>query len=139
MLLTPVLLPCPADTLHANLAEVRDLFEIKRFAMFDQVCGGCGECLWQPVGQPQGHICRPCTQTCTCFLPCSLLPAPQFPYTHHVECGVYLQRRKQQQDEQAAAAADKQQADVAPATNGAAATADEGGRGAKRKAEEGAA
>lgn len=30
-------LPLPADTLHANLTEVKDLFEIKRFAMFDQV------------------------------------------------------------------------------------------------------
>ena len=27
----------PADTLHANLLEVKDEYEIKRFALFDQV------------------------------------------------------------------------------------------------------
>ena len=32
-------LPACADTLHANLLEVKDLFEVKRFALFDQVCG----------------------------------------------------------------------------------------------------
>lgn len=29
--------PPTADTLHANLREVQDLFEVKRFALFDQV------------------------------------------------------------------------------------------------------
>ena len=32
--------PLPADTLHQNLQEVKDLFEIKRFALFDQVGAG---------------------------------------------------------------------------------------------------
>lgn len=82
MLLTPVLLPCPADTLHANLAEVRDLFEIKRFAMFDQVCGGCGECLWQPVGQPQGL--HPNLHVFPALLP---PPCPAVPL--HASCGVW--------------------------------------------------
>ncbi|KAL4443688.1 hypothetical protein ABPG75_011425 [Micractinium tetrahymenae] len=48
-----VYISCNPDTLHANLQEVKDEFEIKRFALFDQ-----------------------------------------FPYTHHVECGVYLQKRQ---------------------------------------------
>lgn len=29
--------PFSADTLHANLLEVKELFEVKRFALFDQV------------------------------------------------------------------------------------------------------
>ena len=32
--------PLSADTLHQNLQEVKDLFEIKRFALFDQVGAG---------------------------------------------------------------------------------------------------
>ena len=65
------------------------------------------------------------------------LPGPQFPYTHHVECGVYLQRRQQpEQDGQpaAAAAAWAEQPAAAAASGGG--EADEGSRGAKRKAEE---
>ena len=40
-LTAPCFLPLPADTLHQNLQEVKDLFEIKRFALFDQVGAGC--------------------------------------------------------------------------------------------------
>ncbi|GAB4817016.1 hypothetical protein N2152v2_004062 [Parachlorella kessleri] len=47
-----VYISCNPDTLHRDLTAVRDLFQIKRFALFDQ-----------------------------------------FPYTHHVECGVYLERK----------------------------------------------
>lgn len=46
-----VYISCNPDTLHANLAAVKDVFEIKRFAVFDQ-----------------------------------------FPYTHHIEVGAYLQK-----------------------------------------------
>ncbi|KAK9820011.1 hypothetical protein WJX72_005083 [[Myrmecia] bisecta] len=48
-----VYISCNPDTLHANLCNIADSHEIKRFAVFDQ-----------------------------------------FPWTHHVECGAYLQRRQ---------------------------------------------
>ena len=47
-----------AETLHANLVEVKDLFEIKRFALFDQVSPaggrGRGDASWLAsfVGSP---------------------------------------------------------------------------------------
>ena len=53
-----VYISCNPDTLHANLAAVKDVFEIKRFAVFDQ-----------------------------------------FPYTHHIEVGAYLQKKKNDNDE----------------------------------------
>lgn len=40
---------CCADTLHANLLEVKDLFEVKRFALFDQV-GWAQQRLWVLAG-----------------------------------------------------------------------------------------
>lgn len=82
---------CNPDTLLANLEEVKDLFEIRRFAMFDQ-----------------------------------------FPYTHHVETGVYLQRRQQQGEEQ-------QQQQCTAGGQAAADTATDAaadGKGVKRKAED---
>ena len=72
----------------------------------------------------------------SCCLPIAPL---QFPYTHHVECGVYLQRRpqadgqqQQQQDEQ-----QQQQpaAAAAAAAGGSEQPGEDGGRGEKRKAE----
>lgn len=60
--------------------------------------------------------------------------APQFPYTHHVECGVLLQRRQQQEAQQQEQGEEPQQAAGAAAV---AAEADEAsGRGTKRKAED---
>jgi hypothetical protein len=114
-----------ADTLHRDLTAMKDLFEIKRFAMFDQ-----------------------------------------FPYTHHVECGVYLQRKpgaaKGQSMAAAAAAAEADDAagaaeaaagqggsdqdgqqelqqgnGDAAAAAGAVSAAEDDGRGVKRKHEQG--
>jgi len=48
-----VYISCNPETLHANLEAVKDVFEIKSFAVFDQ-----------------------------------------FPYTHHIEVGAYLQKKK---------------------------------------------
>ena len=47
-----VYISCNPETLHRDINEVKDIFQVEKFAMFDQ-----------------------------------------FPYTHHVECGVYLVRR----------------------------------------------
>ncbi|PSC72701.1 tRNA (uracil-5-)-methyltransferase [Micractinium conductrix] len=101
-----VYVSCNPDTLHANLLEVKDEYEIKRFALFDQ-----------------------------------------FPYTHHVECGVYLQRRQQAAAGAGGAAAAEAAAGGQAAAQPAAEQqeqqqqqeqADDGqeARGAKRKAEE---
>ena len=49
-----VYISCNPETLHRDILEVRDEFDIEKFAMFDQ-----------------------------------------FPYTHHVECGVYLVKKNQ--------------------------------------------
>ena len=115
-----------ADTLHANLLEVKELFEVKRFALFDQVGGCCrfaGGRGCASLRHARGGATPPTSA--------ARVALPQFPYTHHVECGVYLQRREQadgQQQQQ------QQQQGQQPAAE-AAAAGEDGGRAAKRKAE----
>lgn len=70
-----------------------------------------------------------------CVPGADLAPLPptqlQFPYTHHVECGVYLQRREQADGQQQQG----QQQAAAAAAGGGEQPGEDGGRAAKRKAE----
>jgi len=63
-------------------------------------------------------------------------PLAQFPYTHHVECGVYLQRRPQAEGQQQQQQEEQQQQQPATAAGSGEQPGEDGSRGEKRKAED---